>query len=211
MRTSKSVALCRLLRARGRCTGAAVMLAAALASAQALAGAKVDGYPASITVDAQNIPVAEILAALGHDFNVHYRSSVALNRQITGTYEGSVQRVVTRILQGYNFVVESTPGRIEVMVFGTQNAPMQRAAPRPANRGPIRRVLPRIPGAPALPRADAATAGPFKLQLSDVASPARPFPTPAAANAAVPPSPAGSRHLSIQYGGDADGEGSGHP
>ena len=213
MNAPRSIALCRLFRSRGRCVRAAVTLAAALASAQtpALAGAKVGGNPEAVTVDAQNISIGEILAALAHDFNVHYRSSVDLNRQITGTYEGSVRHVVTRILEGYNFVVESSPGRIEVTVFGTQNAPMTSGGPGVAIGGPIRQAPPGFPVAPAMPGAGAAAARPFKMQLSDVAPPVPPVPTPAAGNASAPPSPAGPRHLFIQSRRNAEEEGGSHP
>jgi hypothetical protein len=211
MKIRRLIALIGLRRSSGRRTLAAVTLAAALASAQtpALAGAKVGGNPEAVTLDAQNIPIVEILAALGHDFNVHYHSSVDLNRQISGTYEGSVRQVVSRILEGYNFVVKSGPGGIEVTVFGTPDGPMTNAMPRAAFGGPIRQPPPGFPAAPARPNLGAPPARPSKMQLSDVAPPVPPFPASAAANAPSPPSPAETRHLFIRR--NAEDDGVGHP
>ena len=69
-------------------------------------------------VEARNAPVEEVMAALGTSFGLRYRSSVSTGRRITGTYEGSLQRVVTRLLDGYNFVMKTSPGGVEVMVYG---------------------------------------------------------------------------------------------
>jgi len=86
------------------------------------ADAQVQGSPEGVRVETQNTSVEEVLAALGAAFEVRYRSSAKLTKQLTGTYEGSLQRVVTRVLEGYDFVVRANKGKIEITVWGVRNA-----------------------------------------------------------------------------------------
>jgi hypothetical protein len=99
----------------------AIALSAALAIAPSSvrAEALVRGSPAAVSIDAQNTSVEEILAALSAAFGVHYRSSANLEKRLNGTYEGSLPRVVARILEGYNFFVRTSEGTIEITVLGT--------------------------------------------------------------------------------------------
>jgi hypothetical protein len=107
------------------------LIVAALASGQTpvFAGAVISGTPEAVTLNAQDTSIADILAGLGHDFDVHYRSSADLNRHLTGTYRGSLRQVVTRILDGYNFIVASIHGGVEVTVLGKEKAQTPPAAP----------------------------------------------------------------------------------
>ena len=102
---------------------AAATLAAALAitPASALAAAQVSGNPQAVSITAQNTSIEEILSVLSHEFSVHYNSSVNLDRQLTGTFQGSLQGVLTRVLEGYNFVIKMSDGRTELTVLGTRN------------------------------------------------------------------------------------------
>jgi hypothetical protein len=111
----------------------AVVLMAA--PAPVLAAAQVSGNPQAVRIEAQNTSIADILGALGRDFGVKYTSSADLDRPITGTYEGSLQRVLARVLDGYNFVVKTRDGRIDLTVLGTQSGPgtaVAATAPTPA-------------------------------------------------------------------------------
>jgi hypothetical protein len=110
---------------------AAIVLGVALAMAptSVLADVHVAGSPEAVSIDAQNTSIKEILAALGNVFDVHYQSSANLDKQLTGTYEGSLRWVVTRLLEGYNFIIRTNQGRIEVTVLGTQNGPQTVEAP----------------------------------------------------------------------------------
>jgi hypothetical protein len=119
----------------------ALTLAVALASTQtpALAGPKVSGNPEAVTVDAQNSSIDQVLAALSREFKLQYRSSVDLKTEITGIYEGSLPRVAARILEGYNFVLRSSPNGIEVTVLGShvaQGSPQPSTTPAQAAQKP---------------------------------------------------------------------------
>jgi hypothetical protein len=116
---------------------AAIMLGVALTAAPtaALADAQVRGSPEAVTIEARNTSVEEILKALSGTFDVHYRSSANLQMQVTGNYEGSLQRVMKRILDGYSYFVKSSDGRIDLTVL---DAP--RTAPSSGASAPFRVV-----------------------------------------------------------------------
>jgi hypothetical protein len=131
MNIAKFVVLFRRADTRRRGTRSAVVIAVALAASQTpvLAGATIGGTPEAVTLNVQDTSIGEILAGLGHDFDVHYRSSADLNRHLTGTYKGSLRQVVTRILDGYNFIIASSGGGMEVTILGRQNAETAQTAP----------------------------------------------------------------------------------
>jgi len=110
-------------------------VALAAAPAAALADAQVRGSPDAVTIEARNTSVEEILKALSGTFDVHYRSSANLQMQVTGNYEGSLHRVMKRILDGYSYFVKSGDGRIDITVL---DAP--RTAPASGTSAPFRVV-----------------------------------------------------------------------
>ena len=108
----------RQIHAHARLLVPAILLAALFPAPFVWAEARITGNPDAVRVEARNAPVEEVMAALGTSFGLRYRSTVSSSRRITGTYEGSLQRVVTRLLDGYNFVMKTSPGGVEVMVYG---------------------------------------------------------------------------------------------
>jgi hypothetical protein len=85
----------------------------------ALADAQVSGKPDAVSVKAQDASVEEILVALANGFDVQFRSSADLEKRITGTYQGSLQQVVTRVLSGYDFFVKSGEKGLEITLLGS--------------------------------------------------------------------------------------------
>jgi hypothetical protein len=98
----------------------------------------------AVSLQAQNSSIAEIFEALGHRFNVNYRSSIELQNHITGNYEGSLRHVMTRILEGYNFVVKTSPSQIEVIVLGKDGL-VKSLQPTVATSNPIPEETPSVP------------------------------------------------------------------
>jgi hypothetical protein len=98
---------------------AAIALGVVLAAAPtaAFADAQVRGSPEAVTIEAKNTSVEEVLKALGGAFDVHYRSSTNLQARLTGHYEGSLQRVMKRVLEGYSYFVKVGDGRIDLTVL----------------------------------------------------------------------------------------------
>lgn len=98
---------------------AAFVLGVALATAPtaALADAQVRGSPGAVTVEAKDTSVKEILEALSGNFDLHYRSSANLEGRLTGNYEGSLQRVMKRVLEGYSYFVKTGDGGMDLVVL----------------------------------------------------------------------------------------------
>src|SRR5258708_24117716 len=103
---------------------AAVLLGAALAIAPTpvLAEMQVRGSLDAVRIEARDAPVEEILAALSRAFGMHYQLSTNLDKRLTGTYVGSLRRGVTRILVGYNFILQTCNRSIVVTVLRTPRA-----------------------------------------------------------------------------------------
>ena len=101
----------------------AILLAGGSAT---LAQVRVDGRPEAVHVEARDVPLQEILAALHDKFDLHYRSDDALETRKTGVFDGPLQRVAGRILEGYDFAMKIPPQGVDVLVL-RQNQPGQTA------------------------------------------------------------------------------------
>src|SRR5258707_10849517 len=80
---------------------ALVLAIVANAAPSARAETHVTGMPEAVRLEANDATVDEALTALGA-LGLRYRSAVALDRRITGTYQGPLARVLSRLLPGYN-------------------------------------------------------------------------------------------------------------
>jgi hypothetical protein len=83
----------------------------------ALAQVQVDGKPDAVHVEARDVPLQEVLAALHDRFGLQYRSDDTLETRKTGVFDGPLQRVTARILDGYDFAMKITPEGIDVLVL----------------------------------------------------------------------------------------------
>jgi hypothetical protein len=97
-----------------------LMVAMALICLMAVpAGAQVwvGGRPDAVRVEANNVSLEEVLTSLQTKFNLRYRASGALDRSITGNYDGSLRYVAARLLEGYDFVLKIEPDGIEALIW----------------------------------------------------------------------------------------------
>jgi len=192
---SLATAPIRAIRAPNFSMRAAVLLGAALtiAPTPVLAEMQVRGSPEAVRIEARDTPVEEILAALSRAFGMHYHLSAKLNKRVTGTFVGPLPRVVTRILDGYNFILKTDNGNIAVTVVGTPDAA---AAAVPASSGPkvVRQPTAVAPAAQppsagddrARPTASPSTAAPSPaVDLAEKS----PFPTPSQPTSGSAPAP----------------------
>jgi hypothetical protein len=99
-------------------TALALGIALAIAPTWSHADTQVRGTPKAVVVEAQNASVREILIALSDAFEVQFKSSSNLDKRLTGTYEGTLQQAVSRILKGYDFVVKSGAAGLEITLLG---------------------------------------------------------------------------------------------
>jgi hypothetical protein len=112
-----------------------------------LAEIQVSGSPEAVTIEARDASVEEVLATLSRTFDMDYHSSIDLDKRLDGTYVGPLSQVVTRILEGYNFVLRTDNGSIFVTVVGTPtslaaspqglpaSAALRTPAPQPGQSG----------------------------------------------------------------------------
>jgi hypothetical protein len=77
----------------------------------------VEGRQDAVHIDARDVSLQEVLAALQAKFNLRYRTDDALETHKTGIFDGPLQRVTARILDGYDFAMKVTPEGIEVLVL----------------------------------------------------------------------------------------------
>jgi hypothetical protein len=99
-------------------TAIALGITLAIAPTWARAETQVRGTPQAVVVEAQNATVQEILIALSDTFEVQFRSAANLDKRLTGTYEGTLQQAVSRVLKGYDFVVKSGRSGLEITLLG---------------------------------------------------------------------------------------------
>jgi hypothetical protein len=74
--------------------------------------------PGTLTIEAHDAKVCEILEALSESRTIEFHSSDAMSRVVTGTYTGTLPRVLGRILDGYNHVIQATPSGVRIIVVG---------------------------------------------------------------------------------------------
>lgn len=101
----------------------------------------VEGTPAAIRITAKQAPLADVFSALGKTFKVRYEALVSLDTTINGTYSGPLDSVVLRLLNGFNFIITTRDGALEVMIISRPGtAPVQATATQPAppaNTSPV--------------------------------------------------------------------------
>ncbi len=107
----------------------------------------VAGGSDAITVEAKEASVEELLTALKKSYGLQYGSSAKLSRSVSGTFAGSLQQVVSRVLslQGYNFIAETSAQGTIVAVYEISTAPVSTVdvAPKAASVAP--KAAPAVP------------------------------------------------------------------
>lgn len=102
-----------------------IALTCAIASL-AQAEISVRGTPDAVRIEARHSSVEEVIAALGANFGVRYRSAVALSATaVDGTYSGDLAYVIKRVLVGYSFVIVSSGKATEIRIVGLDRAGSQ--------------------------------------------------------------------------------------
>ena len=79
---------------------------------------RLQGNAQSLRLEVRDSTITAVLAAMGRAFNVQYRSTTALDDHITGTYAGSLTRIIARVLDGYDYVIKYETSAVDVVIFG---------------------------------------------------------------------------------------------
>src|SRR5258707_10253284 len=79
----------------------------------------VEGSPARVHVSTSRDTISDVLSALAAKFNVPYRTAIPLDAPAEATYSGSFRHVISRLLEGYDYVIKTDESKTtEIIVFG---------------------------------------------------------------------------------------------
>jgi hypothetical protein len=117
---------------------AAVTALACCLGTSVSAEVRIAGDLNALRVSASGDMLSEVLSTFGTLFPVKYRTSMPLTAEINGAYSGSFSQVVSRLLDGYNYVIKQDQGLTEIIVFGKRGEAV--VAPRvPVAKGALSR------------------------------------------------------------------------
>jgi hypothetical protein len=88
---------------------------------------RVKGDAKALELDVHQARLADVLTALAR-FNIRYRSPMALNDVIDGTYVGPLGHVLSRLFAGYNYAIKQGDAEIDVIIVSRQG---EQAIPAP--------------------------------------------------------------------------------
>jgi len=78
----------------------------------------VEGNLEAVRVTTNGALVAEVLSALAKNFHIRYRTRISLNAAADKIYSGSFRQVLSRLLDGYTYVIKNESESTEIVVFG---------------------------------------------------------------------------------------------
>lgn len=102
----------------GALGAAAFIVGAATLAAPAWSAPRVSGSPAALSVQVEDATLADVLDDFRAHFAFDYRSAAPLDRRLSGSYRGPLHHVLRRLLTGYDYVVKTSDGRVQVSVYG---------------------------------------------------------------------------------------------
>jgi hypothetical protein len=125
-----------------------VLLPLVCCAAPAQAGVSVEGTAAALRVTAEQAPLSEVMDAIERSLGVRHSSLIALDdRAFGGTYSGTLEDVLRRLLVGLSYMITTRDGAIEVVILGRAGAipspSMEKAPPLPPNANPATQWRPR--------------------------------------------------------------------
>lgn len=81
----------------------------------------VDGSASSVHLAARDAPVADILAALVHRFDLRINGTVG-DRRVSADFDASLRRVIGYLLDGYDYVIRMRGDHVEVTVLSAASS-----------------------------------------------------------------------------------------
>ena len=139
---------------------AALLFGGAVTAFPAHAEIILEGPANALQIEMRDTSVQEVLLVLGANYGLRFSSAAPLDRSVSGSFNGSLPRLVARLLDRYNYIVKSANGTLEVVVLGARDAAPAApsggftpsaglAAPRPAPAAPVPRRSPQPANVPA--------------------------------------------------------------
>jgi len=93
-----------------------------VACARAGAEVQLSGTQDNIVLRANNATLAEILSGLSSTFNLRIEFTGSSARQFSGAYTGPLRRVLSRLLDGEDYVISSVAGGMNIVLLGPKGA-----------------------------------------------------------------------------------------
>jgi hypothetical protein len=87
---------------------------------------RIEGAVTALQLDLHEATLAQVMSALGR-FNIRYRSAVVLDDVKSGTYAGSLEHVLSRLLDGYDYAIRHDDATLDVIVIGRSGEQAQPA------------------------------------------------------------------------------------
>jgi hypothetical protein len=75
-----------------------------------------DAGPGVLTVEARNATVQQVIETLASSRTIELRAAAPLSKVVTGTYTGPLTRVLSRILEGYDHVIQFTASGVRLEI-----------------------------------------------------------------------------------------------
>ena len=73
--------------------------------------------------------MAEVLSGIRSAFNLRVGLTGSTERQFTGAYMGTLRRVLSRLLDGEDYVISSAPDGMNIVLLGPKGAGRNTAPP----------------------------------------------------------------------------------
>jgi|SRR5580700_6188396 hypothetical protein len=116
--------------------GLSIALMCSLAAAvPACADVHVEGSLAAVRVTTSREAISDVLAAVAKMFNMNYRASIPLDAAADTNYSGSLEYVISHLLDGYSYVIKRDQGTTEIIVYGRRGTAAIPAAKPEAPKG----------------------------------------------------------------------------
>jgi hypothetical protein len=94
------------------------------------------GQGDDIQIQVENASIRQILDGLSRKFNLTFVLPADVGRQLTGRYSGNLNRILSRVLDGNNYILEVTEDGMRIVVLGpagtiasTSTSPTPSASP----------------------------------------------------------------------------------
>jgi hypothetical protein len=79
----------------------------------------VAGSPAAVRITTSRDTISNVISTLATTFHVQYRTAVPLDAAADASYSGSFRQVISRLLDGYNYVIKGDDSKTtEIVVLG---------------------------------------------------------------------------------------------
>ena len=114
--------------------------------------ARIEGGIESLTVEARDASLAEVLSALSARFKVQVRAPELSDQRVDGSFHGPLRWVLARLLAGRNYIAKYSDDAVEIVVLGPAGPSAKAAAPTGSSAKAAAMAQPPPPIQPKFPK-----------------------------------------------------------